>query len=507
MQENALKFEHITEEEKQKRGILGVLFGPVASIVKSTRNGRKYSEQLWEKVFKDPIVNEFFEKGGLPLELDHPVDRDETCSERIAAMMPKKPMKDKDGHLVARIDIIDTPMGRIANTLAKYGFQLGISSRGNGDTITDFDGNESVDPDTYELKAWDLVLLPAVKDARLSLVESLNGKNLKQALKEELDRANSDEKKVMLETLDSLNIDYNSVPTTSQEEVDNIDEESEKNIAANDVGADLTESLQEALVKNKQLEEQIADLQSKLSVCYTKEINNSEKMQQYRSTIISLTESVKKLKALKNKNELNTAELNKQYVKVENLNKLIESLKNENNSLKKDEKLLRQTLKERDLDINSLCEQLRELENSKDSLNESLNQEIESIKEDFNFKLKSAIHQSKAKDSLIESLKNKNLAMSDKYIKLQANMLGVTDMEIKNKLKENYSLDDVDSVCETLQDYTLNISKLPFSTNSIKKQDIRLTESNEPILRNKQQLNIDDEVDSDLVRLSKFMIN
>ena len=36
----ALQFQDLTEEEKQKRGILGRLYGPCASIVIPTRNCR-----------------------------------------------------------------------------------------------------------------------------------------------------------------------------------------------------------------------------------------------------------------------------------------------------------------------------------------------------------------------------------------------------------------------------------------------------------------------------------
>ena len=89
-----LQFKDISPEEKERRGILGVLYGPMADIVKSTRNGRKYSEQLWEKVFEDDIVKEMLKNGGIPGELDHPADRTETCSEKIAIMMPEAPKKD-----------------------------------------------------------------------------------------------------------------------------------------------------------------------------------------------------------------------------------------------------------------------------------------------------------------------------------------------------------------------------------------------------------------------------
>ena len=66
--------------------------------------------------------------------------------------MPEKPKKDKDGKLVAYLDILDTPNGRIVATLAKYGYKLGISSRGTGEVYDDYDG-QHVDEDTYKLEA------------------------------------------------------------------------------------------------------------------------------------------------------------------------------------------------------------------------------------------------------------------------------------------------------------------------------------------------------------------
>lgn len=41
-----LIFQELSPEEKEARGILGRLTGPVASFKKSTRNGRKYTEDL-----------------------------------------------------------------------------------------------------------------------------------------------------------------------------------------------------------------------------------------------------------------------------------------------------------------------------------------------------------------------------------------------------------------------------------------------------------------------------
>lgn len=205
----ALKFQNLNAEEKAKRGILGRLYGPVASFAAPTRNGRLYSQELWEKLFKSDLIKERFKNGGIFGQLCHP-DYTEVDMEKIAVVMPEPPVKNDKGQLIAYLDIIDTPCGKIAYQLAKYGYKFGISSRGEGDLVTDYIGNESVDPETYSLTAFDLVEIPAVESARLSFVESLDrkkyNKTLRQALQESLDNASEDEKEIMQETLKDLDI-------------------------------------------------------------------------------------------------------------------------------------------------------------------------------------------------------------------------------------------------------------------------------------------------------------
>ena len=238
-----LAFQDLSEEEKKARGILGRLYGPCASITDPTRNGRMYNDDLWYKVFNEnDIVKEMFANGGIPMELDHPTDREETCSEKIAAMLPAPPVKDKDGHLICYIDIIDTPCGRIAYALAKYGFKLGISSRGTGDIEEDMNGIDTVDPNTYDFTTFDLVLLPAVKDARLQMTESLHKNSkvntqVKKALKESYDKSSEEDKKVMTEELARLHIDINESAETDAVEAEvsetdetKTDEEAKANI-------------------------------------------------------------------------------------------------------------------------------------------------------------------------------------------------------------------------------------------------------------------------------------
>lgn len=44
--EDMVKFSKVSPEEREKRGILGRLIGPVASCIVPTRNDRKYSDEL-----------------------------------------------------------------------------------------------------------------------------------------------------------------------------------------------------------------------------------------------------------------------------------------------------------------------------------------------------------------------------------------------------------------------------------------------------------------------------
>lgn len=207
-------FEYVklTPEEMKARGILGRLAGPCADFINPTRNGRGYSEQLWENVFNNPIMQEKIKHKVCFGELGHPAERTEIDIEKIAISLTEQPKKNDKGQLVAVFDILDTPNGRILKTLCDYGSTVGVSSRGQGDLITDAEGNEAVDPDTYECECWDVVLIPAVEEARMQYMkESLdtNKLGLKKALYESLSSANDEEKRVMEETLKDLNININ----------------------------------------------------------------------------------------------------------------------------------------------------------------------------------------------------------------------------------------------------------------------------------------------------------
>lgn len=202
------EYKKLTEAEQKARGILGRLIGPCADFIAPTRNGRSYSEKLWENVFSNPLMQEKIENKCCFGELGHPENRSEIDMEKVAISLAEKPKKGADGKLYGVFDILSTPNGKILKALCDYGCKIGISSRGQGD-VDDFDN--SVDPDTYECECFDAVLVPGVQAARLKYVtEDFNNNksklSLKTVLAESLKTANESERKIMIETLNALNL-------------------------------------------------------------------------------------------------------------------------------------------------------------------------------------------------------------------------------------------------------------------------------------------------------------
>ena len=101
------------------------------------------------------------------------------------------------------------------------------------------EGEEIVDPETYNFECFDAVLLPAVKQARLNYMhESVDTKALKlrKALTEQLEKATEDDKEIMKETLKNLNIELEEeeVADWVDPEDQAVENESEKRLVEED---------------------------------------------------------------------------------------------------------------------------------------------------------------------------------------------------------------------------------------------------------------------------------
>lgn len=580
-----MKYKKLTEEEKTSRHILGRLFGTIADFKNPTRNGRYYSESLWDKTFENPIMQEKIKNRCCFGELGHPADRTETDPEKIAICLDDFPKKNSSGQLIGVFDILDTPNGRILKTLCDYGCNIGVSSRGSGDTYYDDDGNEAVNPDTYECECWDAVLIPAVESARPQYVnESLSPRrlnNFKKALTESLDKATPEERKVMESTLKDLNIKLTEADNKEEEtkvigddpdkdlldisdqESEKVETEEEKEIIpdniknlekilakfdedksifikigdsdiytidkiyqddesgdiliysdieentdnnsdnslvdnekeADNIGSEVITELQESLKENSTLKSKMQALQNKLAVSDTKGIKLEEELARYKSAVIKLSNQGVEKKELTKKVSLLEEELKVKSQEFDNQTKRIKKLLEARKS----------NIAENKIALNESFDKSKLLKEEYESKLEAAKKEIESLKE--NLKISQANSESKSKEfetkinkgnKILEKYRKITATTVERYIESKALSLGVKVQEIKNKLPQNYTVDDIDNICEDLQEYKINISKLPF--NLQKNVKVKVTESKNDILNPSN--GIDDDIDITLMRLA-----
>ena len=489
-------YKKLSPEEMESRHILGRLVGPIADFKHPTRNDRLYSEDVWDKTFESPIMKEKLENKCILGELGHPEDRTETLIEKAAICLAEMPKKLTDGTLQGVFDILDTPNGKILKTLCDYGCKIGVSSRGTGDIYEGLGGQEEVLPDTYECECWDAVLLPSVKAARPKYVTE----SLKKALTESLSKASDKEKEIMKETLDSLNFDY------SPEKVNNIEDVESQSQSANDDGDSVIRDLQDSLLREKSLQAQITALQEKLSVCYTKEASLREDIERYKKTIISLSDSAKEAKSTKIRINSLIKESQDKDNQISDLQKRLKYLTEQKSTFYNSNKSLNESIADKTNTINKLKEDIDKLKQDFNQQELSLKEENAALKKDLAIKNKEYMQKLDKGNKLVETYKSIASESLAKYIESKALNIGVSSDEIRDKLPQNYSFTDIDRICESLREYKINISKLPFNVTS-KQKNIKMTvtENMDKLAQTKK--NMDDTVDDMLIQLAGLNSN
>ena len=478
-----LAFQDLTEEEKAKRHILGRLYGPIADVVNPTRNGRRYSEELWEKVFDNPIMKEKFANKVMYGELGHPEDRTEIDMSKVAVCMPEAPKKDRDGHLIGYFDILDTPNGRILKTLCDYGSTLGISSRGTGDVIEGEEGEE-VDPDTYDCECWDVVVVPAVESARLAFTEGLSKKGipLREALAKQISEASAEDKAIMECSVKALGIEaeegeaaekegepMEGEPEEAEKEecvkgdapcADTISRESEEEDGedgeAADGGAGIQASLKEALRSAMEKDREIKELKERLAVGDAKVSELVAESAKQRNALARVSKIARRAKDA----ERRVSGLEEQLKRKNERIAFLAKRKAEPAERREgDAEAIRESLAREREGAKALRAEVARLRKGNAELGESLTEA-----KDASAKEASALRaKAKKSEEMAEGYKSLAGKIADKYIEARSAMLGVNPKDVRRRLPENYGLGDIDRACESLRSYSLRMSKLPFA--------------------------------------------
>ena len=165
-----------TTNENKTSGVLCTLVGPCMEFGSTpNRNNRIYYRKLVEdRILYNPTVQECIKNRSMLGEGGHPENRVDISYPQVGIACKRLWIKDGNDHLLyGEFDVLDTPTGRILNTLAQYGTKLGISARAVADSIQK-DGHEVILENSYELITFDAVTEPGFKCARLEKADPIS---------------------------------------------------------------------------------------------------------------------------------------------------------------------------------------------------------------------------------------------------------------------------------------------------------------------------------------------
>lgn len=149
----------IIAAESASFDILGTYEGEVLDTNITNKNGLDITREVMEVVFESEDYQQGIENGWFIGYLGHPEDPNCMEFERGCIVMTEGHIDD-NGKVYGKFNLIDTPVGQIVKKFQDAGVTFGISIRGAGDII-----NNSVEPDTFVFRGFDLVSFPAYPES------------------------------------------------------------------------------------------------------------------------------------------------------------------------------------------------------------------------------------------------------------------------------------------------------------------------------------------------------
>ena len=146
-------------QEMADISILGTYEGEGLDTQITNKNGLDITREVIETVLDSEEYEEGIANGWYIGFLGHP--EDPNCMDfRNGCIVLTDMSIDENGKVYTKFNLINTPVGQIVATFQKAGVVFGVSIRGAGDII----GN-SVDPETFMFRGFDLVAFPAYPES------------------------------------------------------------------------------------------------------------------------------------------------------------------------------------------------------------------------------------------------------------------------------------------------------------------------------------------------------
>tara|TARA_R110000772_G_scaffold142624_1_gene252288 strand:- start:111 stop:728 length:618 start_codon:yes stop_codon:yes gene_type:complete len=173
MKENLIEYRPFVFKKVLTEGVDNgplIVEGVVQKAGEKNQNGRVYPKKVLDREIKSYKAGPVSENRAYG-ELDHPdsqvINLGNTCH------VVRDVWWDGDD-VIGRIEILDTPSGRILQTLFNRGLTVGISSRGLGSVKEVYESNTVEVQDDFELLCWDFVSTPSTHGAYVQPVNQLN---------------------------------------------------------------------------------------------------------------------------------------------------------------------------------------------------------------------------------------------------------------------------------------------------------------------------------------------
>lgn len=162
------------KESREKNNGKVVMKGILQKADTLNQNGRIYPLSVLEREVRN--YQKFIAENRALGELDHP-DSSVVNLKNVSHVI-KEAYLDK-GVVYGSVELLDTPSGKILQSLVESGVKLGISSRGVGSTKKQ--GDYHVVQDDFQLICWDYVSEPSTPGAfMLPEGKSINSNELRQ---------------------------------------------------------------------------------------------------------------------------------------------------------------------------------------------------------------------------------------------------------------------------------------------------------------------------------------
>lgn len=172
MKANVKNAKPINAASSSSSPILGTYEGEALDTNITNNNGLDITSEVIEAVLESDDYAVGIENGWFIGFLGHP--EDPNCMDFKDGCIVLTDMElNSDGKVHASFNLLDTPVGRVVKTLQDAGVKFGISIRGAGDII-----DQSVDPDTFVFRGYDLVSFPAYPNSIPTFTEIAASTNI-----------------------------------------------------------------------------------------------------------------------------------------------------------------------------------------------------------------------------------------------------------------------------------------------------------------------------------------